>query len=162
MAATRKLTAAQVRAKVHRFVDKWNGRFEIDDGVLGPNAYGAQCVNLANQFASYLRIEPFPGNAGTFMFDSHPDCTWIPNQPENRPHPGDIVIWGISGELPFGHVAVCVWSTVNTLVSFDQNWPTGSPCHKQGHNYDGIAGWLHAHKLDVRDSWEPHPRHATV
>ena len=33
-----------------------------------------------------------------------------------------------------------------SFTSFDQNWPTGSPSHKQLHDYNGVVGWLRPKK----------------
>jgi hypothetical protein len=120
------------------FYQQYNGRFVN----VSNNPYGAQCVELANAWCDFLQIERFPGNAADFQFDSHPDCEWITNSPTNYPHRGDIVVWGTSSVLPFGHVGIDSSSQLNTLTTFDQNWPIGSPAHLQSHTYVGVTGWL--------------------
>jgi hypothetical protein len=55
----------------------------------------------------------------------------------------------------YGHVAVCKEGDVNSFTSFDQNWPTNvdangnglGVCHFQGHNYNGVLGWLRPKSL---------------
>ena len=109
---------------------------------VSKNPYGAQCVELCNAWCDWWHIERFPGNASDFEFDSHPDCDWIPNTPTNIPMIGDIVVWGKSGALPFGHVGIFDYGDVNTLTTFDQNWPFNTPAHLQKHSYVGVRGWL--------------------
>lgn len=134
-------------AMVGFFVRRHLGLYVTDDGSLGPNPAGAQCVNWPNLWCEHLGIELLPGDAGTFIYDNHPDCDWVANEPMNCPERGAIVVWGESALLPFGHVDVCVWSTVYELCGSDQNWPEGSPVHIQMHNYSGVAGWLMPRKL---------------
>jgi len=43
----------------------------------------------------------------------------------------------------WGHIAIYYEGDVNSFVSFDQNFPTGSSCHLQGHDYQNVLGWLH-------------------
>jgi len=71
----------------------------------------------------------------------------IPNRPDNAPKLGDIVIWG-KQIGPYGHIAIAKDGDLNTFVSFDQNWPIGSPCHFVEHNYYGVIGWLRPKKLE--------------
>ena len=32
---------------------------------------------------------------------------------------------------------------MNKFTAFSQNWPEGSPCHVQEHDYNHLLGWLH-------------------
>jgi hypothetical protein len=66
----------------------------------------------------------------------------IKNTPTNFPVKGDIVFWG-STVGSAGHVAIVVSANVNSFVSFDANWPTGSLPHLQNHDYRGVLGWMH-------------------
>jgi hypothetical protein len=118
-------------------------------------AYGPQCVDLADLWCRNLGIETFPGNAGDFEFDSHPDCDWVANTPTGVPPAGSIVVWAKSSYwgLPYGHVGVgaqgpklasglYIAGDPNSFTSFDQNWPLGSAPHRQAHSYNDVAGWL--------------------
>jgi len=71
----------------------------------------------------------------------------IRNTALNAPKNGDIVWWGFYPGVTglAGHVAICVGdgANVNNFISFDQNYPTGSSCHRQLHNYKGVLGWWH-------------------
>lgn len=62
------------------------------------------------------------------------------------PQKGDIVFWKMQ-LIPYrtgfaGHVAQCESANQNRFTSFDQNYPTGSVCHFQVHDYRGVVGWL--------------------
>lgn len=70
----------------------------------------------------------------------------IPNTLEGIPLEGDIIFWG-SGT--WGHVAIFVNGDVKRFKSFDQNYPTGSPCHVQEHNYSSCLGWLRIKKENL-------------
>jgi hypothetical protein len=126
------------------FVQTYNGKYVDFDG-----AWGAQCMDEMHQFivevlginnASVLAAPcardvyvNFPSITGHELFDQ------IANTTNNVPQEGDIMFWGM---LPYGHVATFVEGDANTFRSFDQNWPTGSPCHIQGHTYTNVLGWL--------------------
>jgi hypothetical protein len=133
-------------AVLQQFFDRHNGlKLTINGDHVNPS--GAQCVNLVNVWCQWIGIELFPGDAGDFEYDFHPDCEWIPNTPTNFPYPGDFPVWAKSRALPAGHVGVALWADKDQLHSFDQNWPLGSACHEQVHNYVGVAGWMHPRKL---------------
>jgi hypothetical protein len=127
------------------FLEKYNGKYIDFDGY-----YGAQCMDLEHQYClEVLGIgdhtvlaapsakevyNNFPTVKGNELFEQ------IGNTPTNTPQEGDIMFWG-SGT--WGHVAVFVEGDANSFRSFDQNYPTGSPCHIQNHiNYTGVLGWL--------------------
>ena len=65
----------------------------------------------------------------------------IANTPTGVPQKGDIVIWG-QGVGPYGHIAVFYQGDAMKFTSFDQNWPVGTVCHFQPHNYTGVLGWF--------------------
>ena len=72
----------------------------------------------------------------------------IANTPDGVPKLGDVIIWGTKYG-PYGHIAVCTdIADTKTFTSFDQNDPTGEPCHYQPHTYSGVLGWLRP-KVDV-------------
>jgi hypothetical protein len=122
------------------FVKKWRGQFI-------PPKFGAnfQCVALVNQFTSEMWHVFWPrlSDAGMFVGFSVPGFVFIRNTPTNNPYPGDLVEWGHSPTLPWGHIAVCISADSMHINSFDQNWPIGSPAHEQGHTYVGVSGWHH-------------------
>lgn len=70
----------------------------------------------------------------------------VANSLTNVPNPGDIIVFGQNAtDTPEGHLSLFVSGDVNSFVSFDQNYPTGSSAHLQNHVYTGsetVLGWL--------------------
>jgi len=130
--------------KFNDFILKWQGRYIDFD-----NYYGNQCMDLLHQYCVEVlgitdgRVLAAPGAKHIFLnFDTifgreHFDK--ISNTPTGLPKNGDIMIWGNGS---WGHVAMYIDGNVNTFKSFDQNYPTGSPCHIQNHTYANVLGWL--------------------
>ena len=131
---------------LREFIDKWDGRGIDFDGY-----YGDQCMDLMHQYHVEVlgitdgRTLAAPSAKEVFLkFDTrfnHHLFEKIDNTPTGVPEPGDIMLWG-EGIGPWGHVAIFVDGDVNSFNSFDQNFPTGSKCHIQKHNYSGVLGWL--------------------
>lgn len=124
-----------------QFMIKWNGQYCEVAGSSAKN----QCVDLANAYIRDVLLLPIIEwtNATDFPTKaSKSDYEWIANTPTNIPMRGDIVVW--NGAI--GHIAIIVEATVNSFKSFDQNYPVGSPCHVQAHNYNNVKGWLRAKK----------------
>lgn len=128
------------------FIGKWNDRGIDFDGY-----YGNQCMDLMHQYIVevlgltdgrilaadtakdvYLKFSSVIGNQ---YFEK------IDNTPTGVPQKGDIMFWGQTVGTA-GHVAIYLDGDVNKFRSFDQNWPTGSKCHLQNHDYSGVIGWL--------------------
>jgi hypothetical protein len=93
-------------------------------------------------------VLPAAPNAKTIYnnYSSTRPFTKIKNTAYNIPKSGDIIFWGY---YPFvtglaGHVGIVVGDggSVNNFISFDQNYPTGTACHRQLHSYKGVMGWL--------------------
>lgn len=119
------------------FITKWDGKLCDYDG-----AYGAQCVDLYRQYCKeVLEVPQSPPVIGAKdIWDNYvKELVAFNNTPEGIPVEGDIVIWG-SGT--YGHVAIFIEGDVNRFISFDQNYPDGTSCHKQVHSYSGVLGWL--------------------
>jgi hypothetical protein len=127
------------------FVKKYDGQFVE---VAGSSNAKNQCVDLAN---AYLReVCGLPIVEWTNAADFPKKCTapnyqYIKNSATGFPPKGSLVIW--SSKDGIGHIAVGLdGSTATKLISFDQNWPVGTPCHIQNHTYTGtnynVAGWL--------------------
>jgi hypothetical protein len=126
-------------ADLAAFIQQYNGRCVDFD-----SAYGAQCVDLVQL---WLQANGFPrmyGNAIAAAGQHWPGATWIANGPSNYPSPGDCVVWGTAVGSA-GHIAVAISADAGSFVSFDQNWPIGSCCHRQNHNYNGVLGWQALH-----------------
>lgn len=131
-----------MQKKLLQFLAKWNNQPADFD-----NAYGNQCFDLYRFYCQeVLNIPQSPptGDRGavaiwdTYLSD-HLDR--IEKNPNGVPNPGDIIIWD-KGIGQFGHVAVYIGGNTSSFVSFDQNYPVGSLCHLQKHNYNAVLGWL--------------------
>lgn len=140
---------------VNEFFKKWNGRFcEYNN-----DPYKFQCVDLMRQYIKeVLGFPPYqaiaPNEYAKLMYKAIPASGTkyfikIPNTPTGVPQQGDIVFWdgpvlGVTGIA--GHVAIFDSGNVNYLISFDQNYPKGSPCKFVKHSYRGVMGWLRPRK----------------
>ena len=141
---------------LEEFITKWNGK-----GIDFDGAFGFQCMDLMHQYHVEVlgitdgRTLAAPGAKDVYLnFDNifgKEHFNKIPNTPTGVPQKGDIVIWG-TGIGPYGHIAVFIEGDTNNFVSFDQNFPTGSLCHKQAHTYNGVVGWLRAKKTSPSSS----------
>lgn len=132
---------------IDQFFSKWNGKYVDYD-----HAFGYQCVDLMRQYVYELentnayQVIPQTGAAKNIFknFVNNKWFTKVLNSPTNAPKKGDIVFFGTYLFLYglSGHVAVCEAADMMNLLTFDQNFPSGSPCHFVKHNYKGILGWL--------------------
>jgi hypothetical protein len=100
-----------------------------------------QCVDVAKAWMQSRGHQMFIGNAVDYWDSGPPGFEKIANTPDNFPSEGDIVVWG-HDIGPFGHVAIAVEADINDFTSFDQNFPLNTNCHRQGHNYQAVLGWL--------------------
>lgn len=128
------------------FVTKYNGKFVDYD-----KKYGYQCVdNMRTYIKEVLSLDGYTLPPVTYAkqlftnFKTNKYFHRVFNSPTNVPKKGDIIIWNY---YPFftgwaGHVAIFYSGDVNSLITFDQNYPTNSPCHFQKHNYKGVLGWI--------------------
>lgn len=130
------------------------GRYLDWDGWYGP-----QCLDLMRFYQRDVLNVPTssipPAGYAKDVFNNFRSNTYfakVLNGPNNVPVKGDIVFWGT---YPFvtgiaGHVAIFEKGDIYTFVTYDQNYPTGTPCHSQQHGtnkilhgYRGVLGWLH-------------------
>lgn len=123
------------------FFNKYNYR-----PINYDNALGFQCMDLYHQYvAEVLPGYPHPSAKGAgYLIGRLPSShyQWISNTPLAVPKEGDILLWGLKAGGGFGHVAIYKSGNLFNFTSFDQNWPVGSYCHFQGHNYFGdLKGW---------------------
>ena len=123
---------------LQEFIKKYNGKFVEMGGST--NAVN-QCVDLANAYIKEVLNKPII--LGTNAEDFPSKCTfcdWIPYLPLSIPEAGDIIIWDTGS---YGHIAIATdEADYQWFISFDQNYPIGSKCHLQEHNYKGVIGWL--------------------
>ena len=134
------------------FFDKYNGKFIDYDGV-----WGFQCTDLMRKFIKeVVSWEPYVAipqtGAAKNIFKNFPDSgnqcfLKIFNGPTNSPKEGDIVFYKTSWWWPFlygwaGHVEIVSSANSMSLITFSQNWPTGSPCKFINRKYKDCLGWL--------------------
>lgn len=129
-----------------QFITKWDGKVLDTD-----QAYGGQCMDEMHGHLNQVLDLPLslfaaPTAYQAWLNANDPRFDKILNTPTGVPVKGDIMFWkpnvsGVTGSA--GHVASFISGDVNSFVSFDQNYPTGSPCSKQSHSYAGVVGWLH-------------------
>jgi len=110
--------------------------------------YGSQCVDLVESYlTNFLRMPAWPGNAIDFSRGHYPGWVWVPNTPSNFPIAGDVVVWGGPnvevGTTAFGHCAIALAASPNTLLVLSQNWPPGSPTLLKLMDYRAVLGWQH-------------------
>ncbi len=123
----------------------WNGLYPDLD-----NAFGGQCMDEMHLY----HVEVLGLTNKWYLAASGPKEIWntfdtiagheyfekVVNTPTNVAQAGDIVIFNIG---IYGHVSIFIEGDTNRFTSFEQNYPTGSPCHVQEHTYTSVLGWLH-------------------
>ena len=124
---------------LNEFIGILNGEYKEEAGTDAKN----QCVDLANAYIHYVLGLPIIEwtNAVDFPSKASNNYDYILNTPHGVPQEGDLVIWGGT----YGHIAIFLKGNDTRFTSFDENYPTGSPCHVQEHTYlsPKVLGWLH-------------------
>ena len=135
----------EIKEKNQYFIKKYDNNNVEFDGFYGP-----QCMDLMAKYVN--EVLGIPGNPlgadtaynsfkkGSPLFDR-----FFYSSDGSKPQPGDIIYWGPSVGAA-GHVAIVNDVNQESFTSFDQNWPKGSPSHKQSHDYNGVIGWLRPKK----------------
>lgn len=128
---------------LQEFISKYNGKF-VEYHSFSAGATN-QCVDLANQYiVEVLGFAAIIGtNAQDFPKKAGSNFTYILNTPTGQPEPGDLIIFKSADGV--GHISIHVKNiNLSLFTSFDQNYPTGSPCKEVNHNYTNVLGWLRA------------------
>ena len=113
--------------------NKSSDQSTLDQCVDNWRTYNRKVIGAPDIFGNAI---DFWTNYQTDFYDK------IPNTPTGVPQLGDVIIWGTTYSK-YGHIAICTdIANVKTFTSFDQNDPTGEPCHYQPHTYSGVLGWL--------------------
>lgn len=130
---------------VKQLIAKYEGQYAEKGG--SPEAMN-QCVDLANAYISEFLGHDVILGADADMFPSRcmDFCDWIPYVSGSVPQVGDIMIWDCGN---YGHIAIFVEGNSRSFISFDQNWPEGSVCHKQSHNYQNVTGFLRPKEAEM-------------
>ena len=123
------------------FFQKWNTRYADFDGQFGP-----QCKDLFNFYNRDVVKAPRTYGDAKDLWFRYPTKFYqrIANTITAVPRKGDVVIWLAWNKNPYGHVGICQSANMFWFTSFDQNFPLGTPCHFQRHNYlsPRVVGWL--------------------
>lgn len=148
-----------------QFVDAYNNKIVDVDG-----AYGGQCWDLVAEYSrSVIGVPPhdsFPYGLPTGdgcaagVFKNFPDplpqyydrIANNPNDPNQVPQRGDIIVWDYSspGSGGAGHIAIVLSADTNGFTSLDQNW-VPQITKQINHNYNYIQGWLRPKGEDMVD-----------
>lgn len=127
-----------------QFITKYNNNFVEYHSYSANSKF--QCADLANQYiVEVIGLPAIIGtNAQQFPDKAGDKYQYILNTPTGVPKKGDIIIWSSADNI--GHIAVFIDGDSNRFNSFDQNYPTGTPCHIQSHTYlrPKVIGWLRA------------------
>jgi CHAP domain len=120
----------------------------IGHGVDYDGAYGYQCVDLVNDWATRgCGLHRFAGQAAAGIRPLFAgEWAWQRNLPTNAPPPGAVVIWGPSaaeGIGEAGHAAVALLADGDVLITLDQNWAGVPAATVVDHSYAGVRGWWH-------------------
>lgn len=118
----------------------------VGDYVTAPGGLGNQCVDLANLYLwEEYRLPHVWADACQWQSAKIHGFTWVGNQPTNTPPDGSLVVWCAyppHGIGQAGHIALSLCADAMHFISLDQNYPTGTPCHLQMHDYGGVVGWF--------------------
>lgn len=127
-----------------QFVKKYTGQF-VEYHSYDPRAK-YQCVDLANKYiVDVLGLTPIIGtNAQDFPSKKGNQWNYIINTPSGVPEKGDLIIFKSADGV--GHISIFLQGSTSLFTSFDQNYPTGSPCKTVQHNYRNVLGWMRPKK----------------
>lgn len=122
------------------FVTKYTGKF-VEYHSFDPSAK-YQCVDLSNAYiVEVLGLTPIIGtNAQDFPKKAGKEFNYILNTPTGVPNKGDLMIFKSADNV--GHISIFLQGSTSLFTSFDQNYPTGSPCKLVNHTYKNVLGWL--------------------
>ncbi len=145
------------------FIAQYQGKINIGDT---PENTG-QCVGLIELWIDNLGLPHIWGNAIDLLKNADTKSfDIVMNTPTNSPSAGDIVVFGkpygasIQNGITvyFGHCAIVISATENSLLVFEQNDitsddPTGA-CQKKTYTYEALqkTGWIHPKTLPATET----------
>lgn len=145
------------------FLARWNGRRVDEDGY-----YGTQCWDLP---ARYAREEygcpSFPtgsgGAEGVYRLFGGVIPQYFdriandPKDPNQLPQKGDIIVWNANFFPPYGHIAIVLAASPQSITVFEQNGATDDGVNRDGNTNarkgDGIADGV---AYQITRAWSPH------
>lgn len=149
------MTTQQLQTYFDQFFNQFNG-YSLDyDGY-----YGAQCFDLVQAWNMAWLDSPnwLVGQYAYQIYGQLPQLyTSVPNTPDAIPQKGDIVVWSKNFNGYAGHTGVATGKgNLNTFECFEQNDPTGSPCHLKTYSYLYVVGWLRYRIIPPADITQIH------
>ncbi len=132
------------------FIAKYNGVHIDEDGY-----YGAQCWDLVARYArEVVGCPSFPtvtgGAAGLFSNTAPVILQYFdrvannPNDANQIPPDGAVIVWGTTWSPPYGHTALKTAGGAGqnmTVIEQNGNNPGGA-AYIKSRNYTGVTGWL--------------------
>jgi hypothetical protein len=137
------------KQKIDAFVAQYNNTHIDEDGY-----YGAQCWDVSARYAREKYGCPsFPtvtgGAAGLFTNTAGIISQYFdrvannPNDPNQIPPDGAVIVWGTAWSPPYGHTAIKVSGSGSAMTVFEQNGNNpGGNAYLKTRNYSGVIGWL--------------------
>lgn len=134
---------------IDEFVNKYNGVHVDEDGY-----YGAQCWDLVARYAREVVGCPSfwtgsGGAEGLFRVFAQPIPQYFdriannPNDPNQLPARGDVIVWEASFSPPWGHTALVLSADKNGVTVLEQNGnnPNGK-AYTTKRGWSKVSGWL--------------------
>ena len=112
-------------------------------------SYGFQCFDLANQWWLYLFNHTLKGVGAADIptwNNFKGEATIYENTLSFQAQPGDLVIFNRNYGQGYGHVAIVLSATLNSITVLEQNWLGGAYWNppevttKRTHGYDFLCG----------------------
>jgi len=138
------------KQKTDAFVAQYNNTHIDEDGY-----YGAQCWDVVARYAREKYGCPsFPtvtGGAAGLFTNTHGTILQYfdrvannPNDANQIPPDGAIIVWSTQWSSPYGHTALKVSGGVGqNMTVFEQNGNNpGGNAYTKSRNYSGVIGWL--------------------
>lgn len=123
---------------LQEFYNKYNGRYLDYD-----KKFGFQCKDVFSAYNDWILGYPYIYGDAKNMFINGIRSGYY--YKVDTPQRGDIVVWG-QGMGVYGHIAIFEKGSASNFISFDQNYPSGSPCHFQGHSNKNVIGFMRPKK----------------
>ncbi len=118
------------------------GEGVLQNGSIGLNPNGAQCVDIPNSYWERFGVGAWFGNACDWVGQGDGRRLWLPSRPGLRVLAGDVFVLGSSVNTPEGHVGLVLDGSMSPYVASEQNYPTGSPLHLCRRYVGDAAGFV--------------------
>lgn len=150
---------------VDQFVAKYNGVHIDEDGY-----YGAQCWDVVARYArEVVGCPSFPtgsgGAEGLYRIFAQPIPQYFdriandPNDPNQIPQKGDVLVYQASFSPPYGHTALVISANSAGTTCLEQNGNNpGGVSYIKTRGWTGVSGWLRpkakgSNVIPDQDNW---------